>query len=473
MIRENRTYEELQVGDQASIKRVCTANDLYIFAHASGNLNPVHLPEVAADAALESVAPSMWVGALASAVLGNVLPGPGTLYKSQTFTFFDRVHVGDELTVSVKVIDKRLDNIVALETKITGRGGDPVAEGIAEVLAPIKKIRFDDERVPDILVTRHQHFDRILEAAHHLPPLPTAIVAPESDYALGGALLAAQCGIIKPILVGNAEIITATAKKMRENISGYELIDVPGNDEAAARAVALVHQGQVQALMKGHLHTDVLLHHVVKSDGGLRTTRRLSHVFVMDVPGLDHLLLVSDAAINIAPDLEEKVDITQNAIDLARALGLEKPKVGILSAVETVSPKIPSTLDAAILAKMAERGQITGGIVDGPLAMDNAIDMTAAKTKGITSLVAGRAEILIVPNLEAGNMLAKELSFIAHAESAGIVLGAKVPLILTSRADDEKSRLASCAVAAIYHSWKTGRGPGLDALAIAPKAPAE
>jgi phosphate butyryltransferase len=206
--------------------------------------------------------------------------------------------------------------------------------------------------------------------------------------------------------------------------------------------------------MKGNLHTDELLHEVIKKEGGLRGSRRLSHVFVMDVPGLQHLLLISDAAINIAPTLEEKVDITQNAIDLALSLGMTQPRVGVLSAVETVTPKIPSTLDAAILSKMAERGQIKGGIVDGPLAMDNAIDMEAAKTKGITSLVAGQADILIVPNLESGNMLAKELSFIAHADAAGILLGARVPIILTSRADNEKARLASCAVATLYRAWQ-------------------
>ncbi len=208
--------------------------------------------------------------------------------------------------------------------------------------------------------------------------------------------------------------------------------------------------------MKGHLHTDALLHHVVKHEGGLRTNRRLSHVFVMDVPGLDHVLIVSDAAINIAPDLEAKVDITQSAIDVALALGIEKPKVGILSAVETVNPRIQSTLDAAVLAKMAERGQIKGAIVDGPLAMDNAVDVEAAKTKGIVSLVAGHADILIVPNLEAGNMLAKELSFVAHAEAAGLALGATVPIILTSRADDERARLASCAIAVLFRAWRSG-----------------
>ncbi len=460
MIRENKTYDELKVGDQAVIKRVCAANDLYVFAHVSGNLNPLHLPEVGGEAGSETVAPSMWVGALVSAVLGNVLPGPGTLYKSQTFNFLDRAHVGDELTVSVRVVEKRAGNLVALETRVVSRGDEPIAEGLAVVLAPVRKIRIDDDRAPSVLVARHQHFDRLLAAARGCEPIATAVVAPESDHALGGALLGAQHAIIRPILIGRPDLIRDAAKTLKQDISRLEIIEVGSCDEAAARAVALVHEGRAQALMKGQLHTDELLHHVVKSNGGLRTARRLSHVFVMDVPGLDHLLFVSDAAINITPTLEDKIDITQNAIDLALALGLDRPKVGILSAVETVSPKMPSTLDAAILSKMAERGQIRGGVVDGPLAMDNAIDMTAAKTKGITSLVAGHAEILIVPNIEAGNMLAKELSFIAHAEGAGIVLGARVPIILTSRADDEKSRLASCAVAVLYQAWKAGHALG-------------
>lgn len=461
MIRENKTYDEISIGHEASIKRVLTANDLYIFANASGNLNPMHMPADDTDANREAssneiVAPSMWVGALVSSVLGNVLPGAGTLYKSQSFNFVNRAHVGDELTVTVKVTDKRGDNLVVLDTKVTGRGGDAIAEGVAEVLAPVRKVRFDDEHLPTLLVQRHHHFDRLLATAAELEPLHTAVVAPEAEHALAGAIMAARRGIIQPILVGNADRIQKAARSGHIDISGIEIIEAATTHEAAAEAVRLVNAGRVQSLMKGHLHTDELLHEVVRKDGGLRGNRRLSHVFVMDVPGLDHMLLISDAAINIAPTLEEKVDITQNAIDLAIALGIDKPRVGILSAVETVTPKIPSTLDAAILSKMAERGQITGGLVDGPLAMDNAVDVGAAKTKGITSLVAGRAEVLIAPNLEAGNMLAKELSFIAHAEAAGIVLGARVPIILTSRADGEKARLASCAVAALLHAHATG-----------------
>lgn len=454
MVCSNKTYDELQIGDEAVIRRVCSANDLYIFAHASGNLNPLHLPATEGESASEVVAPSMWVGALVSAVLGNLLPGPGTLYRTQSFHFLERAHVGDELTVAVRVMEKCPGNIVVLKTKVTGHGGAVIAEGTAEVLAPIRKITFEEHALPEVVVARHRHFDRLLNLAESVPPLITAVVAPEEAAALGGALLGAGHHLIQPILIGRPDRIHAAAAALGKDISRFEVIETVSTDEAAARAVAMVQEGRAQCLMKGHLHTDELLHHVVKSNGGLRTGRRLSHVFVMDVPGLAHPLFVSDAAINIAPTLEDKVDITQSTIDLALALGLDKPKVGILSAVETVSPKIPSTLDAAIISKMAERGQIRGGIVDGPLAMDNAIDVGAAKTKGITSLVAGQAEILIVPNLEAGNMLVKELSFIAHAEAAGIVLGAKVPVILTSRADNEKARLASCAVAALYQAWK-------------------
>src|SRR5208283_5495880 len=258
----------------------------------------------------------------------------------------------------------------------------------------------------------------------------------------------------EPILIGDPERIKAAAKAMDADISRYAIESAADPHQAAARAVAMVLEGKAGAVMKGNLHSDILLAEVVKKDGGLRTQRRISHVFALDVPTLDEILYISDAAINIAPDLMTKVDIVQNAVDLARACGLDKPRVGILSAVETINPAIPSTLDAAVLSKMAERGQIRGAVVDGPLAMDNAIDIEAARTKGIVSLVAGQANVLIVPNLEAGNMLAKELTFVARAEAAGLVLGAKAPVILTSRADNDRARLASCALAQLYDYWR-------------------
>ena len=456
-IYTNTTYDQLSVGMEAEIKRLCRAEDFFIFANSSGNHNPAHLPHEDHDgdgAPDEPVAPSMWVASLFSAVLGNMLPGPGTLYKQQTLRFLGRAHAGDELTAKVRLSELKPDRVARFETWVEAPDGRRIVEGEADVIAPDRPLPFDDEDLPGLTIRRHVHFDRLLDLAEPLDPIPTAVVAPEEEQALAGALLAAEHTLIRPILIGDRRKIAAVAHNLDCDITGIELLDVPDHDQAAALAVKLVHEGRAKAVMKGHLHTNVLLRHIVKKDGGLRTTRRLSHVFVMDTPGLEHLLMVTDAAINIAPTLDEKVDITQNAIDLALSLGIEEPKVGVLSAVETVNPKIPSTLDAAVLSKMADRGQIKGGLVDGPLAMDNAVDIEAARTKGIKSLVAGHADILVVPNMEAGNMLAKELTFVAHAEAAGLVMGALCPVILTSRADDDKARLASCAVAALYHDWR-------------------
>ena len=293
----------------------------------------------------------------------------------------------------------------------------------------------------------HDKYDRLIEFAKSIEAMATAVVHPCDASSLSAALDAARLGLIRPILVGPKAKIEAAAKENALDISGCELVDAPHSHAAAAKAVELVQAGQAEALMKGSLHTDELMAAVVRKDTGLRTARRISHCFVMDVPSHEDALIISDAAVNIAPTLEEKVDIVQNAIDLAHALRQPEVRVAILSAMETVNPKVPSTVEAAALCKMADRGQITGGILDGPLALDNAINLAAAGIKKIVSPVAGRANVLIVPNLEAGNMLAKSLSFLANADSAGIVLGAKVPIILTSRADSVTARLASCAVA--------------------------
>jgi len=295
----------------------------------------------------------------------------------------------------------------------------------------------------------HEKYQRLLELAKTLTPVVTAVAHPCDESSLSGAVDAAKAGLIKPILVGPKARIQAVAKESRLDIAGYELVDAPYSHAAAAAAVELVRAGKAEALMKGSLHTDELMAEVVRKDTGLRTARRISHCFVMDVPTHPDALIISDAAVNIAPTLEDKVDIVQNAIDLARALHAPEVRVAILSAMETVNPKVPSTVEAAALCKMADRGQITGGILDGPLALDNAISPEAAAIKKIVSPVAGRANVLIVPDLEAGNMLAKSLSFLAGADCAGIVLGAKVPIILTSRADSVAARLASCAVAAL------------------------
>jgi phosphotransacetylase len=290
-------------------------------------------------------------------------------------------------------------------------------------------------------------YERLLERCRSLEPIPTAVAHPCEATALSGAIEAASKGLIVPILVGPAARIAATASSAGIDLSDWQIVDVPHSNASSAQSVELVREGKAELLMKGSLHTDELMAAVVARDGGLRTGRRISHVFVMDVPTYHKVLIVTDGAINIAPTLEDKVDICQNAIDLAISLGLEKPKVAILAAVETVASKMPATIDAAALCKMAERGQITGGILDGPLAFDNAISKQAAQTKGIRSDVAGDPDILLAPDLEAGNILAKQLSFLANADSAGLVLGARVPVILTSRADSVRSRIASCAVA--------------------------
>ncbi|MGZ5200852.1 MAG: phosphate acetyltransferase [Telluria sp.] len=296
---------------------------------------------------------------------------------------------------------------------------------------------------------QHEKYQRLIDYCHTLPPLPTAVVHPCDKSSLAGAVEAAQLGLIAPILVGPAERIRAVARDNGIPISDYPLVDAPYSEAAADAAVRLVREGKAEALMKGSLHTDELMAAVVKRESGMRTGRRVSHCFVMAVPGHEDALIITDAAVNIAPTLEEKKDILQNAIDLAHALMMPEVRVAVLSAMETVNPKVPSTIEAAALCKMVDRKQITGAVVDGPLALDNAIDPEAARIKGIDSPVAGRANVLMVPDLEAGNMLAKSLSFLAGADAAGIVLGARVPIILTSRADSTLTRRASCAVAVL------------------------
>ena len=296
---------------------------------------------------------------------------------------------------------------------------------------------------------KHAKYQQLLDRCKTLPPTPTAVAYPCDESSLKGAIEAAELGLLAPILVGPKGTIEALAKQFGIDISRHEVVDATDSQSASEAAVRLVREGKAEMLMKGSLHTDEILAAVVARDTGLRTGRRISHCFVMDVPTLEQAIIITDAAVNIFPTFEDKVHIIQNAIDLAISLGKLKPKVAILSAMETVNPKVPSTMEAGALCKMADRGQITGGILDGPLALDNAISLSAAKTKKIESPVAGQADILVVPDLEAGNMLAKSLTFLADADSAGIVVGARVPIILTSRADSVMSRLASCAVAVL------------------------
>ncbi len=453
----NVPFDDLHVGMATQVRRLCVLDDLLAFTHATGALNP---GAFAAPGGAPVRAPAAWINALVASVLERELPGPGTRHAAHSIDYLGEVSPGDDLVIRVEVTEKAEDLKATLKTRVETDDGRLVASGEAHVVAPATAVSGTFDEAPDLIVESHVHFNRLLADASASEPMPTAIVVPEEAKALGGALLAAEHGLITPILVGDPDRIRAAAAEIGADISAYPIEAAGSHGESAAKAVAMIHSGQAHALMKGHLHTDVLLSEVVKSGTGLRTGRRLSHVFLMDVPGRPNPIAVTDAAINIMPDLQTKADIAQNAIDLFRALGIDKPRVAVLAAVETINPKIPSTIDAASLSKMAERGQITGGIVDGPLAMDNAVDAGAARTKGIVSLVAGNADILLAPNLDAGNMIAKELIYVAHAEAAGLVIGAQCPVILTSRADSDKARLASCAVAALM--VQNTRKPGAD-----------
>jgi phosphotransacetylase/acyl dehydratase len=449
MVR-NRTFDEIAIGDTASIERTLTTQDIQLFAVMSGDVNPAHLDaEYAASTRFHGViAHGMWGGALISAVLGTRLPGPGTVYLAQTLKFLRPVRVGDTLSIRVCVrtrdpASKRL----TLACDCTNQRGEAVIEGEATVLAPTEKIERAAATLPDVRLHAADGLPRLLEQVRPMGRVRMAVVHPCDALSLGGALDARAAGLIEPLLVGPRARLAAVAAEAGFDLTGVAIEDVPHSHAAAARAVELVTRGEAQALMKGSLHTDELLSAVLDARAGLRTGRRLSHCFLMQTPAYPRPFIITDAAINIAPGLAEKADIVRNAIDLAHAIGVATPRVAILAAVETVNVNMPATLDAAALCKMADRGQITGGFLDGPLAFDNAVSIAAARVKGIQSEVAGRADVLVVPDLESGNMLAKQLEYMGDAATAGIVLGAKVPIVLTSRADSRETRIASCAIA--------------------------
>ncbi|MFV1968253.1 MAG: bifunctional enoyl-CoA hydratase/phosphate acetyltransferase [Pirellulaceae bacterium] len=460
----NRTFDEIHVGDTATLTHKLTQDVIEVFALISGDVDPFVLerePESGTRTAANT-AQAAAAGAVIAAVLGTKLPGPGMEIVEQALRFSGAVAVGDHITATVTAKDKQSEgHVVTFACQCANQDGDELVSGTVRVAAPTQRITYKDVAPPRLALRRGDAFMRLYESVKDLPPVPCAIVHPCDRAALLGPIEAARRGIIDPVLVGPTEKIQAAADAAEIDLRLYRVEPAPHSHASATRAVELARSGEVEALMKGSLHTDELMRAVLPSAAGLRTARRVSHVFVMDVPTYPRLLLITDAAINIAPDLAQKVDIVQNAIDLAHVVGIACPKVAVLSAVETVNPKIPSTLEAAALCKMMDRGQITGGLLDGPLAFDNAISVMAAQTKGIQSEVAGRADILVVPDLEAGNMLAKQLSFLAGAESAGIVVGARVPIVLTSRADSVRSRLASTAVMSLVaHDRHRGK-PGI------------
>ena len=450
---ESRTFEEINVGDSTSLTRTLGAADIQLFAIMSGDINPAIVDSEKANCGRfkEGIAHGLWSASLISTTLGTQFPGPGTTLLDQSLRFLKPVAVGDTITITVSVKQMFAENQhILFACSCVNQAGQYVVLGTAEVLAPSEKMRTRRVDLPDITISdKYGRLQALVARARGLAAIDMAVVHPCDRESLKGALMAAEAGLIEPFLIGPEAKIRAVAEENGFDLKQHRIVNVKHSHEAAAMAVTLVRNGDAEAIMKGSLHTDELMAEIVPRAAGLRTARRITHVFLMDVPTYPRPIMITDAAVNIAPTLEDKVDIIQNAIELAHIIGVAQPRVAILSAVETVNPKIQSTLDAAALCKMADRGQITGGLLDGPLAFDNAVSMMAAKTKGINSQVAGCADILVVPDLESGNMLAKQLEYLAHALTAGIVLGATVPIVLTSRADTAETRIASCVIAAL------------------------
>ena len=466
---ENITYDELSVGHSARLVRTVTLQDIQAFAAVSGDINPAHLNPEYADATMFHgvIAHGMLGAALISALFGTQFPGPGTIYLGQELKFTKPVRIGDTLTVLATVSEKNDEKKrIKMDCLVTNQSGETVLKGEANLMPPTKKVRVQRIDAPQIqLYDPEARFNTLLDQVQGLDIVRCAVVHPCDAGSLSGAMDAANHGLIKPVLIGPKGRIRHVAEEAGISLQGVEIISVEHSHAAAEMAAAMAANKEVEILMKGSLHTDELLKAVL-SHKALRTGRRLSHVFRFDVPLYPKPLIITDAAINIEPTLQEKVDIVQNAIDFARVMGIETPKVAILSAVETVTASIPSTLDAAALCKMADRGQITGGLLDGPLAFDNAVSPDAVQIKGIVSQVAGQADILAVPDLESGNMIAKQLEYLAGASGSGLVLGARVPIALTSRADGPMARFASTVLAVLAahdnrrknqaNAWKQG-----------------
>lgn len=456
----NVIFDEIAVGRSLTVSRTISRTDIESLALVSGDIDETHIEQELGPDHVPSSEP-VASEALFSYLLNRRLPGPGTTVLAHNLAFKGRIAMGDTLSVTVTAKEKRTErNEIVFDCKCINQANEVIASGTATVAAPIKRISYTDLATPEVIFRRTDVFARLIKTCEGMPPVVCAVVYPCDHDSLLGPLEAAKRKLIDPVLVGPEAKIHEAAQAAGVDISPFRIVNTEHSRAAAENAVAMARAGEVEALMKGSLHTDELMGAVVSSTTGIRTTRRVSHIFIMDVPTYPRILLVTDAAINIAPGLKEKVDIVQNAIDLANVLGINEPRVAILSAVETVNPDIPSTLEAASLCKMADRKQITGGILDGPLAFDNAVSEQAAKTKKIDSPVAGKADILLVPDLEAGNMLAKQLQYLAGADAAGIVLGARVPIVLTSRADSVRTRLASIAVMALVAHAKRKAAPG-------------
>jgi phosphate acetyltransferase len=468
---ENQLFDEIEVGDTACASHVLTRQDIQLFAVMTGDINPIHMDADYTNSAAfhDIMARSLWSDSLIATVLGTQLPGPGTIFQEQHLKSLRPVALGDTITATLRVLEKHSDtNTVILDCQCTNQQGKEIITGRVTVIAPTEKIHRPLSQLTQIQTAekrrdelgnginnvdkRGGYEEKLIAQKQDYAPLKTAIVHPVDANSLIGAIKSAKEGLIIPILVGPEAKIRKVAEEEDLDISAFELIATEHSHAAAARAVELVHEGRAEALMKGKIHTDEFMAPIIAKVGGLQTGRRMSHVLVVDIPSYHKPLFITDAALNILPNLSQKKDMVQNAIDLFLAVRPGIPKVAIVSAVETIEEAIPSTLDAAALCKMAERGQITGGILDGPLAFDLAISREAAKVKNVVSQVAGDADIIVAPNLESANMLTKQLSYLFNIDAPGIVLGARVPIILTSRSASSEglTRQASCALALLY-----------------------
>ncbi len=444
------------LGDSAVIERTLSSEDAQLLA-ALYTIHAQPLDPARIDAAHwpGAVGHGAWGAALISIVLGTRLPGPGTICTDQQLRFLAPVAIGDTLTVRIRVTARDpATQRLGFACVGVNQHGTTVIEGNVEVLAPAQRIEYPRTSLPEVRLL-DSNGQSLLERAQVLGAIRVAVVHPCDATSLGAALEARRAGLIEPVLVAPRAKLEGIARGAALDLSGVEIVDVPHSHAAAVKAVELAASGQVDALMKGSLHTDELMTAVVAAASHLRTARRISHCYLMHTSAYPRPFIITDGAVNIAPTLEDKADIVRNAIDLAHIVGVALPRVAILAAVETVNPRMQATLDAAALCKMADRGQIVGAILDGPLAFDNAISAAAARIKGIVSDVAGSADILLVPDLESGNMLAKQLEYLGGAASAAVVLGARVPIVLTSRADSRESRIASCALASlIAHHYR-------------------
>ncbi|MBM4200405.1 MAG: bifunctional enoyl-CoA hydratase/phosphate acetyltransferase [Gammaproteobacteria bacterium] len=459
----NVTFNEIALGQTLTVSRTVSRTDIEALAFVSGDIDENHAEQTENEPSSDRMPATEPVAAEAffSYLLNRRLPGPGTTILAYDLAFQGRIVMGETYAATITVKEKRPEaSVIVFDCRCTNPAGEMIASGTATVAAPTDRISHTELDTPEVIFRRTDVFARLIRDCADIPAVTCAVVHPCDTDSLLGALEAAQRKLIIPVLVGPEARIRAIARTAGADLSPYRIVDVEHSLAAAEKGVAMARAGEVEALMKGSLHTDELMAAVVPSATGLRTARRISHAFVMDVPTYPRVLLVTDAAINITPGLKDKVDIVQNAIDLAQVLGIREPRVALLSAVETVNPDIPSTIEAAALCKMADRKQITGGLLDGPLAFDNAINEQAATSKKIDSPVAGKADIVLVPNLEAGNMLAKQLQYLAGADAAGIVLGTRVPIVLTSRADSVRTRLASTAVMVLVAHARREAPPG-------------